>query len=103
MLHPTSNNLIVVHYSLPDESPGGIFIPDFYREDKTGFLWEITARGPGRVSRKGVLIPIDDNLQIGVIIEAESRWVADETGVLDEENRMQYTLNESQIAMIRDA
>jgi co-chaperonin GroES (HSP10) len=101
MLRPTSNNLVVVHYQLPEESPGGIVIPDAYREDGTGFLWEVVAVGPGRISRKGTQIEIDARLQPGTIVEADSRWVADETGVLDDQNRMQYILNESQIAMIR--
>ncbi len=102
MIHPTSNNLIVTRYELPEQSPGGIIIPEAHRTDGTGWLWVIAVRGDGRVSRKGVLVPIDPDLQPGVIVESESQFAATATDVLDEAGRMQYTLNEAQISHIRN-
>jgi co-chaperonin GroES (HSP10) len=98
MIQPRNDWLLVTAYERPDTSPGGIIIPDAYRTDGSGWLWDVVAVGPGVMSDKGVRKPCDS--LPGDIVHSDHPYAAQEIGEVDSENRKLYLLSESQVAFI---
>lgn len=57
-----SNHILVEHVSHPIKTAGGILFPESMRDENHGigpFEMLVIAVGPGKVNKKGVLIPIE--------------------------------------------
>jgi co-chaperonin GroES (HSP10) len=100
MILPRNDWLLVTAYERPETSPGGIIIPEPFREDTSGWLWEVVAVGPGNISDKGVRKPCDAN--VGDIVHAEHPYAVQDIGEVDEDNRKLYLLSDSQVAFRYD-
>ena len=100
MLKPTDNNLIIRTYSLPEESPGGILIPEAFRADQSGLLYEVVAVGPGKRTKRGVRAPCE--CKVGDLIHLEQRWVAQliPMDALDDDEEVLYTVPEDLVSHI---
>jgi co-chaperonin GroES (HSP10) len=46
VIKPTGTRLLCVQYEKPEETPGGIIIPQGSRRDTSNQLWEVVAVGP---------------------------------------------------------
>lgn len=88
---PHGNRILVKPYEKPDTNPDGvILIPDAYKSDPSGMLYEVLAIGTGRVSKKGVRIPITD-IKVDDIVQAD-RFSAEELA-LDNQLDNVYTIH----------
>lgn len=100
MIKPTSNNLQVIPYERPDQSPGGLVIPASYKQDLSGKMWEIVAVGPGRRLRWGMRAPVEP--RIGDIVEVDNPATVEAISVrLDTGATLLYFVNEMHISHIR--
>ena len=73
-LRPRNNNLTVRRYKKPEQSDGGIWIPEEARYDPNKLLWEVVAVGPGRISCKGHRIACE--CEEGDIVQSTNAFVA---------------------------
>ena len=99
MIQPRNDYLLVTRYERPEESPGGIIIPESYREDRSGWLWEVVAVGPGTLSKKGIRKPCDS--KPGDIVYSEHPYAAQDLQMKDDNGRDLYLVNEQQVALLR--
>lgn len=78
-MKPTSNRLLVEW--LPVEKVGSIHLPyaDYHNSDSVK-MFKVVAAGPGRISRKGVLIPNEVQPGDNVILDARVSGRPEEIG-----------------------
>ena len=71
---PRGDRIIVRRYTLP-EMVGSLYLPDAYRADMTGTLWEFVRGGPDVAMDLGLELEEGDIIQTG---EDAGVWVGDE-------------------------
>lgn len=83
---PLQKNLIVRPYRRPEKSEGGIWLPDEYRDDKSGLLWDVLAVGP----------QCEECIQVDDILLLERAYVSQRLAIDDSDSEL-YSVSEDHV------
>jgi co-chaperonin GroES (HSP10) len=84
---------MVKRYETPEQTPGGIYIPDTYRHDHTQTLWEVVMPNPKADDVLGCVVGAGD------IVVTLRRWPVD-LGMEDQDRNRLFAMRAGEVRNI---